>query len=220
MNSIAYTYLIGWSKLNIWYYGLRFAKGCNPKELWKTYFTSSKHVKMFTEYNGNPDIIEIRKKFHDVDKARKYEHTILRRLKAKDNPNFLNLSDNISISREASSVGAKLLNPKGNKRPGIGGAKKGRIPWNKYLNANIDDRIKSYANSQRDQKRTGNYNRPLGIIPWNKGKSKSALQNIPKTMHVIHLNKTKIICPFCKLEGQLPTMKRWHFNRCKLNPSD
>jgi hypothetical protein len=40
-----YTYLIGWSHLNKWYYGRRTAKGCHPSELWVKYFTSSKSVK-------------------------------------------------------------------------------------------------------------------------------------------------------------------------------
>lgn len=42
---IPYTYLIGWSKLNWWYYGAEFAKIkkiANPSNLWTTYFTSSK----------------------------------------------------------------------------------------------------------------------------------------------------------------------------------
>lgn len=38
---IPFTYLIGWSKYDKWYYGVRFAKGCNPDDLWNTYFTSS-----------------------------------------------------------------------------------------------------------------------------------------------------------------------------------
>lgn len=36
-----YTYLIGWSKHNIWYYGKRTAKNCHPNDFWVTYFTSS-----------------------------------------------------------------------------------------------------------------------------------------------------------------------------------
>jgi len=31
---MAYTYLIGWSKLKKYYYGVRFAKKSNPKDLW------------------------------------------------------------------------------------------------------------------------------------------------------------------------------------------
>lgn len=31
-----YTYLIGWSSHNKFYYGVRYAKGSNPNELWKS----------------------------------------------------------------------------------------------------------------------------------------------------------------------------------------
>ena len=63
-----YTYLIGWSHLNTYYYGVRFANNnkdiANPDELWVTYFTSSKYVSEFRELNGEPDIVEVRKTFN------------------------------------------------------------------------------------------------------------------------------------------------------------
>ena len=49
-----YTYLIGWSKLNIWYYGRRTAKKCNPDEFWVTYFTSSNKVQNAKNQNRTP----------------------------------------------------------------------------------------------------------------------------------------------------------------------
>jgi len=30
-----------------------------------------------------------------------------------------------------------------------------------------------------------------------------------------HINNKKLKCPYCKLEGAYPTMKRWHMDRCK-----
>lgn len=50
-----YFYIIGWRKLNKWYAGIRFAKGCNPGDLWVSYFTSSNRVKAFREQHGDPD---------------------------------------------------------------------------------------------------------------------------------------------------------------------
>lgn len=88
-----YTYLIGWSKLNKWYYGVQCKKNCHPNNLWKTYFTSSKHVKLYREYNGEPDIIIIKKIFDNIDKARNWEHKVLRRLKARQSNKWLNKSD-------------------------------------------------------------------------------------------------------------------------------
>lgn len=86
-NRIPYTYLIGWSSHNKWYYGVRFGKNCHPNDLWKTYFSSSKHVKKFREVNGEPDIIEIRKTFNDIKKARLWEEKILKKLDVTNNQN-------------------------------------------------------------------------------------------------------------------------------------
>lgn len=62
MLNIPYTYLIGWSNQNKWYYGVRTAKNCHPGDLWTTYFTSSKYVKQFITQYGEPDIILNKKK--------------------------------------------------------------------------------------------------------------------------------------------------------------
>lgn len=87
---IPYTYLIGWSKHNKFYYGRRTAKNCHPDELWKKYFTSSKYVKQFRVENGEPDIIQIRKIFDNPDDCKIWESKVLERLDAQNHPNFLN----------------------------------------------------------------------------------------------------------------------------------
>jgi hypothetical protein len=92
-NKIIYTpftYLIGWSKHNKWYYGVRYGKGCHPNDLWKTYFTSSKYVKAFREEHGEPDIIQIRRTFDCGKKALLWEETTLRKLKAVQREDWLN----------------------------------------------------------------------------------------------------------------------------------
>lgn len=92
-----YTYLIGWSKQNKYYYGVRFAKNCSPNELWVSYFTSSKYVGEYRKIFGEPDIISIRKVFNNVNKARLWESKVLKRINVVENVNWLNRSDNISI---------------------------------------------------------------------------------------------------------------------------
>lgn len=91
-----YVYLIGWSKLNVYYYGSetgKVSKTANPDNLWKTYFTSSKHVKSFRKTNGEPDIIQIRKTFDTKEQASLWEHKVIRRMKAIYDNRFLNKSD-------------------------------------------------------------------------------------------------------------------------------
>jgi len=94
---IPYTYLIGWTKLNFWYYGVRYARGCNPSDFWVTYFTSSKRVKLFRIEYGEPDIIQIRKTFLNKKSALEWEHKVLRRLKVTRKDYWLNETDNKSI---------------------------------------------------------------------------------------------------------------------------
>jgi hypothetical protein len=85
-----YTYLIGWSRLNKWYYGARYAQGCNPKDFWKKYFTSSTAVKDFVNKNGQPDIIQIRKTFNSDIDCIEWEGKVLKRVRAAQRDCFLN----------------------------------------------------------------------------------------------------------------------------------
>lgn len=87
-----YTYLIGWSKLDRWYYGCRYGKNCHPNDLWRAYFTSSKHVKKFREEHGEPDVIQIRRVFDDIQKCCLWENKTLKRLKVSRKENWLNVS--------------------------------------------------------------------------------------------------------------------------------
>ena len=103
MDRIPYTYLIGWSNHNIWYYGVRFAKNCNPSDLFVKYFTSSKHVKAFIKNNGLPDVIQVRKTFNTIDSARKHEFKVLNRIRAAQKSYFLNKTNNASAPLEYST---------------------------------------------------------------------------------------------------------------------
>lgn len=94
---MSYTYLIGWSKLDAWYYGVRYAKRCKPSELWRTYFTSSRYVHDFRALHGEPDVIEIRKIFGTQDKAILWESRVLRRLDVIHNSRWLNRTNNQAI---------------------------------------------------------------------------------------------------------------------------
>lgn len=88
---IPYTYLIGWSKYDKWYYGVRYAKNCNPNDFWRTYFTSSKYVTNFRKKYGEPDIIQIRKIFINAQSALLWESKVLRRLKVDKDSKWLNM---------------------------------------------------------------------------------------------------------------------------------
>jgi hypothetical protein len=95
--TVPYTYRIGWTNLDKYYYGVRYAKGCAPEELWVKYKTSSKHVEKFAAKHGDPDLIEVRKIFDDSNKARDWENKAIRRAGLVDNKYYLNYTNNKAI---------------------------------------------------------------------------------------------------------------------------
>lgn len=91
-----YCYLIGWSKLNVWYYGSEYSnrtKIANPTNLWTTYFTSSKIVKEFRKIHGEPDILEIRKIATTAEETIFWEYRVLRKLKVRALSKWLNINE-------------------------------------------------------------------------------------------------------------------------------
>ena len=89
-ETLYYTYLIGWSSKNLWYYGVRYSQKSNPNDLWITYFTSSKYVKDMRVLYGEPDIIQIRKTFSCPEKAQRWETKVLTRLDVTNDNKWIN----------------------------------------------------------------------------------------------------------------------------------
>lgn len=95
-----YTYLVGWSKENKYYYGVRYSKsskciydtGCHPDDLWVKYFTSSNYVQKMRECHGEPDIIQIRKTFTSSRKAISWEERVIEKLNIISDKKWLNLN--------------------------------------------------------------------------------------------------------------------------------
>ena len=90
MNNIPYTYLIGWSDQQLWYYGCQYGSNANPDNLWKTYFTSSRVVKELRTTIGEPDVIQVRRTFSSNTSALIWESKVLSRLDAANDAKWLN----------------------------------------------------------------------------------------------------------------------------------
>ena len=88
--STPYTYLIGWSELDLWYYGVKFGKSADPAKFWVNYFTSSKYVKSIRSEFGEPDVREIRKTFVSKESAAEWERKVIRRIKAVWSDKWIN----------------------------------------------------------------------------------------------------------------------------------
>jgi hypothetical protein len=98
-----YTYLIGWSRLDKWYYGAKYSSNTYSSESLfnansdKPYLTSSNAVGEFIEKYGWPDVIKVRKTFSDKESCLLWEHRVLKRLDAKNNEKFLNRSNGAKL---------------------------------------------------------------------------------------------------------------------------
>lgn len=189
---MSFSYLIGWSKHNKYYYGARWAKGCSPDDLWTTYFTSSKHVKAFRKQYGEPDVVQVRKVFDDVDKCRTHEYKVLERLNVINEDKWLN-----------KNVNGRFL------------------PTGPCTEEHISNRVASFKRTMQGKgTRTGMKNTPEHREKNRQamlGKPKSAehVTNMRKRPQ----DTTTLTCPHCNKTGDYKNMKRWHMDRCNHNPN-
>jgi hypothetical protein len=157
MNNIPYTYLIGWTKLNIWYYGVRYAKDCHPSDLWVRYKTSSNYVKNFVLQHGDPDIVQVRKIFTEVNKARLWEETVLRRMNVINDDKWLNKNNARSIDPTTVPHGDSHWtrnNPKYSKHFSLHGPMSSETTRAKITGDNHYSRKPGYTASNHPMKRT------------------------------------------------------------------
>lgn len=191
-----YSYLIGWTAHNKYYYGARWAKDCSPTDLWSTYFTSSKHVKTFRKKYGEPDIIQVRKVFDDVDKCRIHEYKVLERLNVLKDDKWLN-----------KNVNGRFL------------------PTGPHSQEHIAKRIQSGLVTRKQNGTYGRPQWTKETHPDAIEKLRKAQQGKPKSPeHVDNMRKrpqdtSTLTCPHCNKTGEYKNMKRWHMDRCKHNPN-
>jgi hypothetical protein len=107
-----YTYLIGWSNLNKFYYGAQWNKKSNPNDLMTKYFTSSKIVKHYIQTYGLPDIIKIRKIFDTAEKCKHWESAVLDHFLG--DKRFLNIYNNLGKNQFNSTGKVTVRDSDGN----------------------------------------------------------------------------------------------------------
>lgn len=198
---LPYTYLVGWSIHNKYYYGVRFARNCHPDEFWKKYFTSSKKVKYFRTVYGEPDIIEIRKTFSNKNAARLWEKKVLKRLNVLYEEKWLN--ENIAgatIQTEESNL-SRSLKLKGRTISEYCKEVASKTHKGKIISEEIKQKL-SYLNR-------GEKHPQYGTKASDEKKKKISMKNKGN-------NKTVYICPHCATVGKGSVMFKHHFNRCKI----
>ena len=194
-----YTYLLKHIDTNTFYYGVRYAEGCDPNDFWNKYFTSSKHVgALIDKYGKDSFIFEIRKTFDDKKKAISWEHRVLKKIKAVLRTDFINKTDNISICPDAcrSMLGKKQSAKQRSIVSNIGKANLGRKISNetkaKISTALLNNKYK------------------LGITESAETRLKKSLSKIGKPSNAVGNYQPRCSCTVCHKEMSSSTLKR-HF---------
>lgn len=189
-----FTYLLFHKPTGKKYYGARWSKQCHPTDLWKTYFTSSKHVKkLISEYGKESFSFEIRKTFSSIEECRKWEERVLRKLNVTSKDDWIN-----------KNINGKFL------------------PYGKQSKEHIEKRtskIKGQNNGMFGKYGAlnpfyGKHHSPETLEKLSKPKTEEHKLKLPYQK----LNFSKLTCPHCKKTGQHVNMKRWHFDKCKSIP--
>lgn len=86
-----YTYCLTFKPTGQRYYGARWAKGCHPTDLFKSYFTSSERISKMILENGKESFqYQIRKVFNSAEACRVWEQKVITRLRVSSNANWIN----------------------------------------------------------------------------------------------------------------------------------
>lgn len=208
-----FTYLIHCTVTNQYYYGSRYGKGCDPSQLWTTYFTSSKVVKqLILEHGKEAFTTKITRVFDTKEEARNWEYRFLCRVQASTKSNWLNQHNGDGDflnkgGRKLSEAHRKKLSEafKGIPKPGTSTAMRGNT-HNKGKKFTEESKAKCSVSKVGNKNRKG--------IPHSKEmrqiiseRTSAALKGIPK--------KT-VTCPHCNKTGGAGNMQRYHFEFCKL----
>lgn len=117
MSTVYFTYYLYHTPTKKHYYGARWKPGCNPSDLWSTYFSSSKKVHaLIKEYGADSFVFKIRKLFNDKSSCISWEQRVLKRLKVKRRDSWLNVAigkPTMLGKKHSVETIAKMKKPKG-----------------------------------------------------------------------------------------------------------
>lgn len=217
-----YTYLVGWSKIGKFYYGARWALGCAPTDLWKTYFTSSKRVAEFRKIYGEPDIVQVRKVFKDPNSAKLYEHKVLRRMKVRKRDDFLNItyglcpsttglkmppvSEETRRKQSLAKLGKKMPPRSDEHKRKLSEIQKGKKkgPYGPRKTPRTKEHCMKISQAKRGVK--------FGSYSLKTEERKAELKARRQELGPIVIKR--ITCPHCQKVGGASAMYRWHFDNC------
>jgi hypothetical protein len=193
-----YTYLVKFLPTGQVYYGSSYAnnkrKVSNPSQLWVTYFTSSKRIKLLIDAYGKESFsFEVRKVFKTKSETLKWERRVLSKFNAKNNSNWINKSNganNLSVVKHTEETKQKISKANKGKlhseesKKKISEFRKGKSPGNKGM------KLKPLTKEHKEKLS----NNMKGNVPVNKGTPMSSDQKakIAEAMRLYHQKRS---CP-------------------------
>lgn len=237
--TIPFTYIITHIPSNVKYYGVRFAKGCNPSDLGSTYFSSSNVVKDLIKQEGVDNFrFQVRRAFMNKEDALKWENRFLERVDAARSDKWFNRSNGnkkFYITEFTEEMKQKMRKPKSEetkqnmRKPK---SSEHRTKLKEHL-----DKVRTIPEWTNEKKTTlsikmsgeGNHNfgrsdhpgaiKFQEIAKARKGKTREELYGAEKAAEMKQKCRrppsTQQPCPHCGHLNKPSYMKKWHFDNCK-----
>ena len=228
-----YTYLIGWPDQDKWYYGVRYAKGCDPTDLWNPYTTSSNHVKQFVQQHGVPSVRQIRKTFNTSAEAKLWESKVLKRMKVVHKDQWLNKHDKMAAPEQKGDLHWARKDPQKAKnvlggennylytKPGALEKRQNRMRHNNPTSSiEVREKIRQGQLALGDNhpmKRPEERVRVSITSKKNWTDDRKAEQARRMKLRWEHTRFQKIECPHCRNLIGANNYKRYHGDNCKSN---
>lgn len=185
-----FTYIVGWTKANLYYIGVKYAKGCKPEDLGTTYFSSSKKIGALWAY-CEPDFKTIYP-FDSPEEALWFEELLQKEFNVLKSKQFANLSISGKEFRMTESAKEKLSRIRKGKplsaehRAKISEGGKRRPPCSAETRAKLSAALKGKKKSAEhiakmsanatnisEETRAKMSAKKKGQVPWNKGMPRS-----------------------------------------------
>lgn len=216
-----YTYLIGWERMDVWYYGVRYAKNCDPSELWISYYTSSDVVKRYRVEFGEPDVVQVRRTFKSHSEALEWEYKVIRRMRAVKSARWLNQANANKEFNTAGKINRTVF------KPGKDHIMFGVPAWNRGID-NFSDLEKkrrsikyrgagnpNYGNKHSDETRAlMRANRkpgPRHTTPHtDEVKEAARVRTLEQMKNGTHSSQIRACCVVCKKEVSPTILTRFH----------
>lgn len=181
-----YVYLLTWP--TAFYIGARWADGCDPSDLWVTYFSSSQYVKAHRASHGEP-VVTLLGKFATAEETLLFENTYIVMFGGPDNPHCLNKHVFGRWNPKDPAIRAK-----------------------QSLAAKGKPKSPEHVEKMR-QTKFGNTNR-LGAVLSLETRAKISEGNRRRAGQKYNVRT----CPHCQKVGGGGVMTRFHFDNCNANP--